>query len=401
MVRWLTLVLPFFWFNPIFSQKNQYYWYRAVAFQENGNIPMALAFIDSAISQSPRSTEYILKKGELLFMSGYIEESLEEFKKGDGLKPGTASLGIAKVYAAKRNQESAISELNRYLAGNEKISEARIKLDPAFAELSKTKAWDVLWRNEWYNANERFFAEVEYLFSRSKWDDAVDAISKRLDRSKGNHRLYALRGEAYYNLGSYKSAESDFTNAIGRSRRNPGYLHWRAKCRLALRQHRAAANDFELALELSGGNPKVLPGLARAYAGLDRLDDALSALKRYLAFYPDDIENQFLLGKISYENSLYLDALFAFGRVIRKGMATAECFELRGIIYTKSGSWDLALADFTRAIELQPERTSALHLRAETLIKQGKINQACYDLREAIDKGHFPSQELFHKYCRR
>jgi Tfp pilus assembly protein PilF len=129
--------------------------------------------------------------------------------------------------------------------------------------------------------------------------------------------------------------------------------------------------------------------------------DAAIDVKVYLTFYPNNIKSHLQLAHISFESSNYLDALFALGKVIRSGNANADCYELRGIIYTKSENWELAQADFTKAIEMEPKRAKALGLRGEMLIKQGKAQLGCVDLKKAIELGNFTAQELFYKHCRK
>ncbi len=401
LLKWLPQFLLFFVLTPAFSQNNQYYWYKTIALIENDNIEMALLYIDSAIQQNPKNVEYCIKRAEILFQSGNLETAIAAFNSCNALKGDASSLGLAKVYASQQNFDAAIAELKKYLSGSDKISESQVKLDPSFVELSKMQEWTDLWKTEWYNAGERFVTDVEYLFSRKKWDQAVELLSNRLGKSKGNHRLFALRGHAFYNLSSYKSAEADFSESIRRSKRNPNYYFWRAKCRLALKQHKAASKDLDMAMELSGDNPKFLPERARVYAALGYYESAIESLKIYFNYYPADFENQFLFGTILFESNNYLEALFALGKVIRSGNANAECYELRGLIYVKSSSWELALTDFTKALELEPNRAQTMHYRAEVLIKQGMQRQACIELKEAINRGYFPSQELFFKHCKK
>lgn len=384
-----------------FAQKNQLNWYRAIAAFENEDLKMAKAWLDSAIVLNPKNANYILKLGEVFFIEEEFDVALGQFQQVEKQKMGIASLWIAKTLAKKGEKSQAIKELKRYLEQPDKVPEVEILLDPAFDVLKTSVEWNDLWKNDYYSANDRFLAEIAYLFSRNNLDEIVDALSLRIEKSRTNHRLYALRGEAFFKLGSFKSAEADFSEAIQRSKRNPVYYKWRAECRVNLKQHKGALNDIYEALSLSEGNPKYLIIRAKALLGLGNYTDAANDIKQYQTYYPNDISSYLQLASISFENANYLDALFALGKVIRTGNANADCYELRGIIYTKSENWELAIVDFSKAIEMDPSRANSLGLRGETLIKQGNFQQGCVDLKEAKERGYFKAQELLYKHCRK
>jgi tetratricopeptide (TPR) repeat protein len=391
----------FFHITSGFAQKTQYYWYRAIAAIENEDLNVAKVWLDSAIIQNPKNADYLLKLGEVYFLEEDFESALGVFQQVEKQKAGIASLWLAKTYALQGEKSKAIEELKRHLGTSEKKPEAEILLDPAFDILKISIEWTELWKNEYYSINDKFLAEVAYLFSRNNLNEIVDALSVRIEKSRTNHRLFALRGEAFFKLGSFKSAEADFSEAIKRSKRNPTYYEWRAKCRFNLKQYKGALKDINEAISLSEGNPKYLIIRAEAFSGMGNYADAAIDVKVYLTFYPNNIKSHLQLAHISFESSNYLDALFALGKVIRSGNANADCYELRGIIYTKSENWELAQADFTKAIEMEPKRAKALGLRGEMLIKQGKAQLGCVDLKKAIELGNFTAQELFYKHCRK
>lgn len=58
----------------------------------------------------------------------------------------------------------------------------------------------------------------------------------------------------------------------------------------------------------------------------------------------------------------------------------------RGELYQDLGDFDLAIADFTRALELQPTRDYARVARGQTLERQGKFDEAIADFTQVIDR---------------
>jgi tetratricopeptide (TPR) repeat protein len=383
------------------AQKNQAYWYRAVAAIENENLNEAFLWLDSAIAQNPKNAMYLLKKGEVFNQQSNYNEAIIQFHAADQLKPGIASFGLAKAYAGMENNEMALAELKRHLESNAKESESKIILDPFFDKLSKTNEWSDLWKTDWYSSNERFQAEVQYLFSKQRWDEALEILNKRLEKGRGSHWLFALRGETFYSLGSYKSADADYSEAIKRLKRNPMYFERRAVIRNKLKQHKNALKDIEMALELNSGDPKCLIAKAEALNGLGKTYDAAGFMKIYLSHYPNDLVALQLLAQYAYESSAFLEALFALSKLINSGKADASCYELRGLIYIKSNSWELAQADFLNAVSMDPQRAKVYSLLGEVQMKMGNASDGCTSIKKSMDLGYFPAQELFYKHCKK
>jgi tetratricopeptide (TPR) repeat protein len=388
-------------FSSLSAQKNLTFWYKALAALENEKVGEGLLWLDSAIAHNQKNVMFYSKKGEVLTLQGRYTEALLEFNAAEYIKPGTSSLAMAKAYAGMGNNEMALAELKRHLEGNAKEPEAKILLSPFFEKLSKTDEWRELWKKDWYSPNERFQAEVEYFLARQRWDDALDMLNKRLEKGRGSHWLFALRGEAYYGLGSFKSAEADYSEAIKRSKRNSNYFVGRAKTRIKLLQYKAALRDVNIAMDLNAGDPKCLTIKAEALKGMSKAEEAAENLKLYLSFYPNDIYALRLLALNAFESSAYLDALFALSKVINSGKADASCYELRGLIYIKSNSWEFAQSDFLNAISKDPKRAKTYGLLGDVQIKLGNATDGCISIKKSMDLGYFPAQELYYKHCKK
>ena len=63
----------------------------------------------------------------------------------------------------------------------------------------------------------------------------------------------------------------------------------------------------------------------------------------------------------------------------------AEVYYTRGIAYCESGDYDQAIADFTKAIELEPGRAEGHYNRGTAYSKKGEVKLAIEDYTEAIE----------------
>ncbi|ALO16808.1 Tetratricopeptide repeat [Salinivirga cyanobacteriivorans] len=76
-------------------------------------------------------------------------------------------------------------------------------------------------------------------------------------------------------------------------------------------------------------------------------------------------------------------------------------FYNNGIILTKRGKIDAAIAAFTRSIDSVENEPYAYYNRALLYIKQQDTTSACIDLKEALKQGVAESKNLINRYCRK
>jgi tetratricopeptide (TPR) repeat protein len=138
------------------------------------------------------------------------------------------------------------------------------------------------------------------------------------------------RGKAYAALGKQYIAIQDFTDAI---RRKPAFVQAyfeRGKAHLASRSYDRALADFS---ETVKRDPErtgfVTPLIADVYRG--RAQDKLIA---------ED----------------FAGALADVNEALRLQPNDASGYGLRGIIYSRQGKWSTAMANYRRAIQLDPDR---------------------------------------------
>ena len=65
----------------------------------------------------------------------------------------------------------------------------------------------------------------------------------------------------------------------------------------------------------------------------------------------------------------------------------AETYFNRGLAYFKQGKYELAIADFTSTIKINPQFAEAYYIRGLAYCKQGKYELCISDLKKAADLG--------------
>jgi tetratricopeptide (TPR) repeat protein len=80
-------------------------------------------------------------------------------------------------------------------------------------------------------------------------------------------------------------------------------------------------------------------------------------------------------------------AIANYSKAIKINPKFAKAYNNRGIAYTFKKQWDLAIADFSKAIELDPKNGKAYNNRAIVYAYQGEANKARQDLQKAQSLG--------------
>ena len=80
-------------------------------------------------------------------------------------------------------------------------------------------------------------------------------------------------------------------------------------------------------------------------------------------------------------------AINDFNKAIQLNPQYAAAFNVRGLSLLKSGKSDDAITDFTKSIEIEPDYAYAYYNRGITYWEMKKTDQAAFDLRQFIKLG--------------
>ncbi|MDY0197982.1 MAG: tetratricopeptide repeat protein [Tenuifilaceae bacterium] len=400
MHKHLLLFIALFCFFGANAQRFNEHYYRAQAAIDNGNLSNALAYIDSSTLSIQRNPMVWLKKGEIYFRLNSYDKAIECFYTAESYRKGVALFWLAKAYAIQKDTDKALEILEQHLSSANKMHEATILLDTSFNSINNTEQWKMFWLKDWYTNYERFLAEVEYYKQNGDTDIALELLNERMQGKRSRHQLYALRGEIYLTLNSYKAAESDFKQAIKGKKRDYEYIYLRTKALMQLRKYKKSLELLTKAIELSGGEPRYYQLRAMAFANGQEYPKAIDDIKYYLTFYPNSIEAIKMLADYSIAAGKSIDALLQLGKLIKVNPANYEYYLLRAKIYMKTKKWDIAIIDLNKCIQLNPENAEAYLTRGICNVNMGKNKEACSDWQSAIKKGNFIAQEYSYKYCK-
>jgi tetratricopeptide (TPR) repeat protein len=217
---------------------------------------------------------------------------------------------------------------------------------------------------------------------------AVVALSRALERDPGNAQIFLYRGAVYDLQREPDMALADYSAAIALDRGLVEAYFRRAEIYRSKRDLGAALADFDRILKIRPDNFHALYRRGYLSAAQGKTEAAVADFERASVVAPDaDLGRAALAaakrvrGQLTPDDVLADLEAFASGR----GNLSPEFFVHRGNLHHRAGRYVEALADFDRALELDPRNPFAFLLRGGTRRAKGNTAGAVSDFSRAIE----------------
>ena len=195
--------------------------------------------------------------------------------------------------------------------------------------------------------------------------------------------IYNSRGNAYYNLGQYPKAISEYTKAIELDPKHAkAYCH-RGVVYRKLGKLDQAISEYNKALELDPNYAAAYNNRGNVYSDLGQYPKAICDFTRAILLNPKYATAYYNRG-VAYGNlGQYNQAISDYTRAIELDAKYAMAYNNRGNAYGRLGQYLQAISDFTRAIEIDPEFALAYKNRGVAYVLQKSPTAACGDFYQA------------------
>ena len=142
-----------------------------------------------------------------------------------------------------------------------------------------------------------------------------------------------------------------------------------------------AVADYDKVPENAPEFRSALIGRANALADGGQTEAAISALGSVTTRWPDDDFAHISLGDLFRYEERFEEAAASYTEAVElidtPGPRDWRTYYVRGIAYERTGQWDLAEADFRKALELQPDQPLVLNYLGYSLVEMDlKIDEA-------------------------
>ncbi|MEX2185681.1 MAG: tetratricopeptide repeat protein [Pirellulales bacterium] len=227
-----------------------------------------------------------------------------------------------------------------------------------------------------------------------KPDKAIEDLSAAIRLKPTDHpSAYANRGAAYLQLREFDKAIDDFTDAIRQSRGAAAPLKFGLALAFRGRGEQfegqgrfgEALTDYDKALEHAASAPSfadelkdraavMLSKQATALALQGKVGDALNAAERYVVRYPDRADAFATRGYVYFKRQKYKEAIADYDKAIGMEPKNAKLYVRRGMVNAVDRNPFAAIKDYTAAIDLDKSLAEAYELRANAFDQRGAIN---------------------------
>ncbi len=247
-----------------------------------------------------------------------------------------------------------------------------------------------------------------FLERRGRWDDAIALYESGLMQEPGDRELTAARTRAYSRRnpqpapslreGAAKALIAPAAAMIAERQAELALAYLRLALRLDPTRDEAwvlvgdvmnAADDAAAAREaysrVSSGSPNYSAARAKmawSYQLAGQKDEALKMAADAVAADPQDRDAAITQADLLRANDRYADAAKVLDALIAGGDGSPDwrLLYMRGVALERSGRWDEAEKDLTKALEQQPDEPELLNYLGYTWIDRGERLQEAMDM---------------------
>lgn len=228
------------------------------------------------------------------------------------------------------------------------------------------------------SAADEVTPQVQALYAQAKAAQQHGDSAVAIEKYRAMLKLAPHLAPAYNNLGMLYFNEHDYTHAVQVLKRglelNPEMPTASALLGMTyfeMGQYEEAEPLLEAAVHTNPNDDNLVMELARTLVSQGKYDAATPHLRSYLGRHPKDQQAWYLLGKAYLQ--LSEDAL---GKIVQIDPNSVVAHEVAGEIDESMHNYDGALAEYKKAVDLEPTRPGTHMHMANTFWLTGKWDSA-------------------------
>lgn len=353
------------------------FFYRGLLDWQQKNLQKATEDFTKAASLDPHFSPPFLFRGLLEEREGDYKSALKDFTQA--IQEGTVS-GKSEALLARARANFQLSRYKETLKDlwSLPLTESNSH-DTDFKDYAQMASTLV---TKFPNSDIAFFVRGRMLLLANQTSSAIADFDEALTLNPKNDRAYALRGEAFLKSRKLKEGLKDIETSI---RINPteSYFYW-LKGIAQISEPKLAVASFSKSTNLDSTNCDAFLDLGMSYfrdGDFSLAEDTFaktlercpsSATAHYLLACTLNSENKLVAAQRSYSEAKFIDPNVAVKRAIR---------------YSNLGFPQEQIAEYSRAISLDPKNFMLLMNRSNLFRLQGQFDNAIKDCNSAIALG--------------
>lgn len=397
MIRLLFFIALFCFFNNLEAQPIKTRELYPFVQLQQGNYQQAFDTLQQ-LNFNEQKSDYFLAQIEAAIHLGLYQKALEVCNKLEKIEKNASTAYQAKLFLKLNNYPSAQNVFIKNLQSDYKISLFDLFNDKDFEKFVHTDFLDSILKTQLYSVTEKQIYRAEQLYGQGKFTEALFLVQEIISRNNNLHQAFYLQSKISNSLKDQKKALEAINKAIDITKVPVEYFYQRALLHQKMGNYKSALTDIE---KVTYKNPfQVDYYLLKAkllfeagkYNESNFLADALITLM------PQNPDLLIVKAKSLYHDKQLLEALATINESFEK-RKSKEQFELRGDIYTTTGTWEYALSDYSMFLDFDPYNGNIYAKKGYARLKTGDIKGACYDWSKGKRYGSIDAIKYWDKYC--
>lgn len=221
---------------------------------------------------------------------------------------------------------------------------------------------------------DQLLSAADELIQKRDAQNAVKVLTAAIKAKPTASAAYIKRAAILAESKLYKQAVADMNSAIAVDSENPKLRNTRGYFLLLLKQYSAAEADFNKAIDLDQNYPQVYNNRGLVFIGQDQYIKAMNDFQTAIKLNPDYIDALNNLGFVylQMEDPDLPKAVDTFSKVLELDEKYLNALSNRGRAYLKLKQFEPAIADFSKAIEIQPGNDQYYLHRSEAYQEAGQ-----------------------------
>ena len=376
----------------------QFFLVKAENLFRQGNQLDALIELDNAVDLAPQNPEVYIQRSLLRYRLGMATAAREDAAMAARLSPITPALfGIKGPQAQMDLLAFYPEEIFQKISWENQLAQYESTLDNWYEELYAVEVSDAF--PELESAITHFEGALTALENKS-WYKAIEELTY-LELFKANTSVINdLKGLVYLEIGDLDYSTNAFRKAISLDPNNA--MAWYNFSKISKR-----FENYETTLDFLNKAIGLNPTFSNAYFERALVKKKLGDIEGAIADYTIIInrtEDNFLSAQfnraICYKKIGQLtNALNDLKEVLLHETDDSMAWKVRGNIHLLAGRYNLAIADFTKAIDLNGELGTAYFNRGVAHLLNQNPMTACIDFERSAIEGYERALEKQRYFC--
>jgi len=380
------------------AQTSTDYLLKAKALTESGKSSDAIQLLSEAMAKST-DYRYFIFRGDAYLKAGRLSEAEKDYSAANLIEPSSGDFGLARVYALSGNAGKSIEYLESCLNSKYRRSEKEIMLEPAFSKIENTPEWRQFWKTDRYSIIETRIQEIEYYVSSGKKADAQMLSSELAKEYPSDNRSMYAKALVDFAFQRYNETITALTKLVSAEKDNVKYLTLLAKAQTASGNAAGAILSYSRVIDSGVLDASLFILRAECYIKTGELQKAMRDISKFLDIYPDNKEVLRMAGRTSSAMGDNLNGISFFTKNIEYHPDDPECYIDRANSYFAGKSWELAVNDYSMALDINPAISDAWLNKGIALVNLGKTEDACFDFKKAYSLGNKKASSFISRYC--